>query len=181
MRWTATRSDEGLQLAELQLRRRQPGSITFRSVGAALVWYFETSEKLKGANAMHPRTETAPGGAQVRVQVDGGRGGDLDGMMATLASVDQALDRLAEAAAVHFPRAGAVPLERYRELVELTYIGSRDRSPPGVERNSSRDRTWCPWLQTEIAGEMGVSVRTVSEHLGRAERVLATLLVGVVT
>lgn len=181
MRWTPTRSDEGVQLAERQLRRRQPGSITFRSVGAALVWYFETSEKLKGANAMHPRTETAPGGAQVRVQVDGGRGGDLDGMMSTVASIGQALDRLAEAASVHFPRAGAVPLERYRELVELSYIGSRDRSPPGVERGTSRDRTWCPWLQTEIAAEFEVSTRTVSEHIGRAEKVLAKLLEGVVT
>jgi hypothetical protein len=152
-----------------------------------LVWYFERSELLKGANAMHPRTEQAKDGSQVRVCVDGGRGGDFDGMLATLASIDQALDRLAEAAAALYPREGAVPRARYRELVELTYIGHRERPPPTArptktgEPADPRYRPWCPWLQAEIAGEMEVSVRTVSEHQGRAEKVLATLLRGVVT
>ncbi|MEL6349143.1 MAG: hypothetical protein AAFV53_38920 [Myxococcota bacterium] len=82
------------QAEESRRRRARSGGIRFQSVKAALGWYFEMQGKLGSPQSMHPRTQTAPGGAQVYVRVDGGRGGDLDEVLATMATIGKALERL---------------------------------------------------------------------------------------
>lgn len=83
-----------LALAEEARRRRQRSGLSFRSVRQALGWYWEMRERMSSAHGLHPRGERGPGGQMVWVQVDGGRGGDLDEVLATLATIHRALEVL---------------------------------------------------------------------------------------
>jgi hypothetical protein len=71
--------------------------IVFGSVRAAVGWYVETSLRMREAHGLHPRTEKIDDfGTRVPVDVDGGQGGDLDELLATLATMSKAFDRLEE-------------------------------------------------------------------------------------
>ena len=72
---------------------------TFASVRAAVSWWVEARERLSAPNSPHRHTEAAPyariGGrsrpdTRVLVQVEGGKGGDLDGVLATVATIGEA-------------------------------------------------------------------------------------------
>lgn len=80
--------------AQTALNRREPGSLSFRSVRAAVAWYYEAKGRMSGPQNMHPRGELAPSGDVVVLSVDGGRGGDLHEVMATLEDINRALERL---------------------------------------------------------------------------------------
>ena len=65
----------------------------FSSVFAAVRWALEMGPRLQSAHGMSPRTElvNASTGERARIAVDGGRGGDLDGTLATLRSIEKAI------------------------------------------------------------------------------------------
>jgi len=77
-----------------QLARNLEEGLRFPSARAALAWYYEKRLLLSSPQGMHPRTETAPNGQQVSVSVDGGRGGDFDEVLATVATIGKALAEL---------------------------------------------------------------------------------------
>lgn len=86
---------ESLRCAQAALERRQQQHLTFHNVRDAVRWYCETRPRMSSANALHPKTEKVDDfGTRVPINVDGGRGGDLDETLATLATVTAALDRL---------------------------------------------------------------------------------------
>jgi DNA-directed RNA polymerase specialized sigma24 family protein len=89
------RAAQDLARAEVVLERRAKSSLTFRSARSALVWYYEARERLQAAHSLHPRGELHKGEI-VRVSVDGGRGGDLDEVLATLCTIARALADLTE-------------------------------------------------------------------------------------
>ena len=147
--------------------RRVAGSLTFRSVPDLLAWWGEAEVRMQGANAMHPRTEAVPTpsgngcGERCVVRVDGGPGGSIDDVHATLASVRRALARLgreAERRAARRGRPPAVEVERYHVLLVDRYVHGMT-----LEALAKRE---------------GVGESALSAHLGKAERVLSELLSG---
>lgn len=161
---TLREADEAL--AERKARR-VAGSLTFRSVPDLLAWWGEAEVRIQGANAMHPRTEAVPtasgngSGERCVVRVDGGPGGSVDDVHATLASVRGALARLgreAERRAARRGRPPAVEVERYHVLLVDRYVHGMT-----LEALAKRE---------------GVGESALSAHLGKAERVLADLLFG---
>lgn len=73
---------------------------TFKSVRAAISWWVEARERMSAPKSPAPHTEPAPyarvGGhcrsdTRVLVQVEGGRGGDLDDVLATITTIGQAM------------------------------------------------------------------------------------------
>lgn len=111
-----------MEEAEIARQRAERGTLTFRGVRAALAWYFEARERLQGPQGVHPRGETGLDGGTHVVRVDGGVGGDLDGVLVTISTIGAALERLR----VRLPRAYEVLVARirdgqtYRELEEAT-------------------------------------------------------------
>lgn len=85
------RATEDVTLADTERSRRGSGGRTFASVRHALTFFFERSEAMQSALGQHPRGQTAPDGSQVFVDVDGGRGGDLDELLATLQTIHAAV------------------------------------------------------------------------------------------
>ena len=110
--------------AERAIRRRHAEGRAFGSVAQALTWYWQTWERLHVPKTFLPATEVVPGTGgqhQVYVEVDGGRGGDLDGALATLASIGSVLTDLRE----EDPDAGDAVEYRYRagaSLAEMVTI-----------------------------------------------------------
>lgn len=113
--------------------RRAKGSGTFRSVSAALTWWGAAKHRMRGAHAMHPRTEHGPDGQQHRVSVDGGRGGDIDEVLATIATIDMLIDRVPQMARRQRQRAIDADNERRR------LAGLRPRWPGGRPSRISMD------------------------------------------
>lgn len=68
--------------------------MTFATVESCLSFYWERSQALQAANGQAPRGELAPDGSMVRVDVQGGRGGVLDGVHATLIDINRAMGAL---------------------------------------------------------------------------------------
>lgn len=114
-----------LKLANDQLIRRKAGSVTFRSVDSALNWFFEMRTKLDGPQSMTPKTHTALDGSECTISVDGGRGGDMHEVFATMLTIDQGLVSLRTS----MPRAFAILVMRLRDntswddLEKLTGLG----------------------------------------------------------
>lgn len=161
---------EASEALRAQRQRRAAGSLTFRSVEAALEWWGAAEVRLQGAQGMHPRSEAVPtaagngAGERCVVRVDGGPGGDLDDVQATLETVRRALARLGREAERRVARTGRPPsisVERYHMLLV-------DHHVHGVSVDALAERE-------------GTTSVTMWRHLGRAEQVLAELLVGVVT
>lgn len=175
-------------MAEERIQARRniaaQGSLTFRSPEDALAWWGAATMRMGGPQGMHPRTETARDGAQVHVSVDGGRGGDLAEVHATLADIGAALD-----AFEHLPDPG----EAYtgtatgitgRVVVRLLQHLPRKGRPPAVSRSRYRellvDHVVKGATLEGLAIRLEVSVSTVSAHVGHALRLLEMALDGVV-
>lgn len=129
--------------------------LTFPSVRACLGWYFEARERMQSPKGMHLRTEAANEGradTRVLLRVDGGSGGDLDEVLATLATVTMALEKVQKAEAM-----GLLPKRSYQVLV-LSY----------------RDGL----TQADIAAALQFRQQQASVMLGRAEDCLLGGLVG---
>lgn len=102
---------DDMEQADEQLARRAQGSATFRSVRAALGWFFAAEMRFRGPQGVSPRGEVGPDGNTHIVSVDGGKGGDLDEALATQATIRMALGRLQE----DYPRAFQVLVARIRD------------------------------------------------------------------
>lgn len=89
------RAAEDLARADAARLRRLSSSLSFTSVRAALRWWAEARGRLQAPHNLYPRTEPLPGTEErVRVDVEGGRGGDLDDVLATATTIGAALDHL---------------------------------------------------------------------------------------
>lgn len=85
-------------LAERQRGRRDPdGGLQFASVRHAVHFCFERGEAMQGPLGRHPRGQLAADGSTVVLAVDGGRGGSIDDVLATLQTIHDALDALRRA------------------------------------------------------------------------------------
>lgn len=149
--------------AEAEVARRRPGSVTFRSTREAIARYYELRAVLAGPKGMHPQTWPAADGSRVRVSVDGGRGGDLDGVLAFVASVGAAIQAACRRDATMEQAA------RRMWMVTARYAGIEGEAPPGGAKGQ-------PWTQSQIAGALGCSQQTVSRELGRIESAVSDLL-----
>jgi DNA-directed RNA polymerase specialized sigma24 family protein len=88
---------------------------------------------------MHPRTQRAPDGSQVTIQVDGGRGGDLDEVFAVLTSINKALLELegydpaaAKAVALHYLKGKTL-----RDIMQLTHVKSSSTVSARIARGEA--------------------------------------------
>lgn len=78
--------------AEAERTRRDSGNgLQFPSVWHALGFMFERGDAMQGALGRHPRGETAEDGTTVVLAVDGGRGGSIDDVLATLQTIANAM------------------------------------------------------------------------------------------
>lgn len=171
----AHRMQSGAELvagAREELGRRQPGSVTFRSARQAVRWYCEKSRLMRGPTAMHPRTERDRTGAEVRVCVDGGRGGDLHEVLVTMATIEKALESLYLVPASRLGRPSSVTPHQWHWMLLAAHGGLEER-PPGWRPDAGRSGSW---TQEDLAAKLQVSQRAVSEALGRAEDALSHVL-----
>lgn len=88
------------QRAEEAIERRR-ARLTFPTARRALGWMFEAGLKMQAPHGMHPKTSPVsvmvdglprPTDERVLVQVEGGEGGDLDEVFATLSTINRALN-----------------------------------------------------------------------------------------
>lgn len=111
--------------AESHIRRREVGA--FSSVRGALEWWGKARRRMQAPNSMHPRTELVnrATGERAQIRVDGGKGGDLDGTFATIATVGEALavSRREE------PMGTAALVESVAEGTSQQVIADRQRVP----------------------------------------------------
>lgn len=95
-------TSHNVRAADEALRRKQ-NRLTFPSVRAGLSWFFEARERMQYAKPTAPNTVPvmvrdgsgelrATGRHVVRPHVQGGTGGDLDDILATLHDVHEALE-----------------------------------------------------------------------------------------
>jgi hypothetical protein len=165
---------------------RDPGSLTFRSVHDALTWWSTKGRLLRGCNAAWARTENMPtkegngNGQPVYVSVQGGKGGDLHGALATLITVEKMIAgcglrpvecvnvAVADLYAVETVRSGgrppAVSPDRYPWILVARYLGFDDDAP---EQGGGVGR---PWTEEQIGQRLGVSQQTAGRHLALALR-----------
>jgi hypothetical protein len=92
------KSDEtayDLELAEDALDRCS-GQLTFRNLRVALGWYYSMRPRMQSPPSMDlgRRAQRAPDGSAVILDVDGGKGGDADEVLATLVTIRDALEDL---------------------------------------------------------------------------------------
>jgi hypothetical protein len=149
-------ADATFERAEAALKARREGDRTASSsVRKTLAWYFETRERMQAPNGMHPKTDcvSLATGERARIQVDGGKGGDLDGILADVATIGAAI----ETAKAEEPMGTAALLE----LVQARWVNGK----PTV-------------TQQAIADRQKVPQRTLSYHVGKAEKILAQVLAG---
>lgn len=102
---TARLTEATWHRAEAALAARREGK-SFASVRAALGWYYEARQRLQAPNPRHPHTEPAPyrgelgesrSDTRVLIQVDGGKGGDMDDILATLLDIQRAVEEASRA------------------------------------------------------------------------------------
>jgi len=140
-------TDIGELVAAVDAKRRR-ARVRFGNVKKALSWYFERRETMSSPQSMHPMTEPTLGGREaVRVVVDGGGGGDLDGTYADLLTIHGLVEQLRETA----------PYEH--RILHLHYWGRPD-DPDTVRR---------PMRLAGIARELGAAQGSISKILGNAE------------
>lgn len=72
-------------------RRDSANGLQFPSVWHALAFMHHRGDAMQGALGRHPRGETAIDGTTVVLSVDGGRGGSIDDVLATLQTIANAL------------------------------------------------------------------------------------------
>lgn len=94
-----------LELADpVTTRRNAPGRLRFQSVASALGWFYPARERMQAANPADIRGERMSNGEMTRISVDGGPGGDVTEVLATISTIGTALRRLAR----HNPQAHAI-------------------------------------------------------------------------
>jgi hypothetical protein len=96
--------------AEAQVARRAYEGLTFASVERCLAWFFPMREKMQAPKGLHPRGEEHHG-ELVFLDIDGGRGGDMDEVLATISTIGAVLEGLRR----DFPRAWEVVVARVRD------------------------------------------------------------------
>lgn len=85
-------AEETFERAERARMARVGEGRTFRGVQAALAWYFETRTRVQAPKNLYPTTAQTYHGQTVAVEmVDGGRGSDIEDVLATLATIADAL------------------------------------------------------------------------------------------
>ena len=138
-----------LQLADAA---NQPlDGIRFSSVRQALRWYFKRAQTLTSPQGMQPRTYATKGGAQVLVSVDGGKGGDFDDVLATMATIGASLARLK----AFNRRAHHVLLRVYRDGDTQKFIAeNHDWSERHVSEQRAKGETY-------LAGALAADVLRV--------------------
>lgn len=96
--------NEDYDRAERSLASRRQGC-TFPGVRKALSWYYEMRQRLQSPHGQAPHTEPAPyrpdlgekrSDTRVVVQVDGGKGGDIDLVYTTLFDIQRAINACRE-------------------------------------------------------------------------------------
>lgn len=158
--------------AERELAKREPGSQTFRGTTSAIPWFYMKRRLLQGANATQPRTYRTRDGEEVTLSVDGGRGGDIHGTLATLEDIDRAITRAVRERARRSVRGGrppSIPVDRLRWVLDA-YHGGADEPAPGWYPGCARSLAW---TQDELAQHLGCSQQTVSATIGRLESAIA--------
>ena len=132
--WTEDREDRRAQGLEdlaradraIERRKRLGTGLVFRSVDAALEWFWAASKRMRCAQSPTPRVEHTQAGEAIILDVDGGRGGDLDEVLATLATIRELLEdlqrdyQLAYRVVVLRTRDG----ETYREIARALGVSS---------------------------------------------------------
>lgn len=119
----ASTLDDGVQdlvdaADRARLRRVEERGLSWTSVGRVLEWYFPMREKLQSPVGMHPRTSTSSSGAEVLIRVQGGKGGDIDEVLAVMASVAKTLGGLS----THLPAAAKAIELRHRDGASMEEI-----------------------------------------------------------
>src|SRR5690606_26990713 len=105
-------------------------------------------------------------------RVDGGRGGDLHEVLATMTTIGKILDRVLTGYETGSRPSGLHPRE-YRWVL-AAYHGVAE-PPPGWTPGCGRSLRW---TQSEIGERYGVDQSTVSRAIGRIEAVMADALRG---
>lgn len=111
--------------AARDLARTRPdedNGLQFGSVKHALRFTFERGQAMQAPLPQHPRGYRAPDGSTVVVRVDGGRGGSIDDVHATLLTVAAALGQLPEL---------------QREMVELAFREELTQAEIGKRKGMS--------------------------------------------
>jgi DNA-directed RNA polymerase specialized sigma24 family protein len=92
------RARRDLERAEAAIARRTRSRYAWGSVRTALAWYARMRPAMSSPNSMHPRSSGRNArGQEVQVRVDGGVGGDLDEVLATLTTIGGLLAALERA------------------------------------------------------------------------------------
>lgn len=141
------RAERDLTAATAELRRRSQAGTCFASVRHALRYYFERGEAMQHPLAQHPRGHQAPDGSTVYLQVDGGRGGDIDDVLATLQTIHTAMVELRD----EHPVAAELLVLSARDGVAFTELGRRAKcSPSTVSAEVGRAESFLlGWLRRE--------------------------------
>lgn len=105
--------------ADRRRLRRTTDGLQWTSAPRALTWFYEARERMSSPVGMHPRTSAGPGGQQVHVRVQGGKGGDIDEVLASIVSIGQTLDALA----AWQPQAARAVELRHRDGASMEKIG----------------------------------------------------------
>ncbi len=108
---TSDRARRDLAHAERIRARFVHDGLCFRNLNAALQWFFPMRLRMSCPQGMSPRGELAPSGDIVVISVDGGKGGDLDEVLSTLVTVQEAIEQLR----VDYPRAATVLVSHHRD------------------------------------------------------------------
>lgn len=174
---------ETVERADRVIFARRPGALTFGSPREALEWYFAARRRMSAPQGMHVSTDRAMVG-----QVDGGRGGDIDNVHATMSTIGAALalignrehltERQKEAADRAGLRSGSgrgrpssISPDAYGWILQAKLAGINGERPQGTE-----DPVGAVWTDAALARRFRCDPLTVSKHVGLAlERVARVL------
>lgn len=134
-------------LARAEAAQRRPrGPLEFGSVRGIAAWYARSRARMGRPHGLHPRTSRGSDGREYLVQVDGGRGGHLDDVLAGLLTVHAILEDA---------RGGEATPQQWRAWWLVRVEG---------------------YQQNEAAEMVGASEASVSRWLGRIDRALRPTL-----
>lgn len=147
------RAGTDLRAAEAELHRRARSGLVFPSIRHALRFYFERGPSMQAPLGMHPRGQIAPDGSVVFVDVDGGVGGDIDDVHATLVTIHAAMVELL----VAYPVQHALLVRHVRDGATFGDLGKvANCSPSTVSASVGRAESfllgWLRRAEIVIAG-----------------------------
>lgn len=117
-----------LEQAEIERLRRTDDGLQFASVRHALGFLFERGPSMQTALGRHPRGHQAADGSTVVLSVDGGRGGSIDDVLATLQTIHDALHQLK----MHDPVAHELLVLHVRDGHSMVELGKRSGLAPST-------------------------------------------------